>query len=183
MTDQRADPTVLVPAASDGTRRRVDLGPVGVCSVHGETAVVRWDKDVLGHPRSRWSIVGMTPLTLWRHYGDYVASTVHIATVGWPLCETCAARVRRRVAVVRSALGVGAVSVVVALVLAVAAGSSPWLMIPFLGGAGLLVASLFLAGRVSMRSITGAHAALDGSAVVVDDPHPAFRAAVAASFP
>ena len=173
---------VVIPVADDGGHRVVDVRDLAVCATHGRPPADQWDEDVLGHPTSRWRLLRPTPDLLGR-IAEHVNATVRIPTRGWPVCERCSALVRRRALLTRTTLTTGVAAVVVSVLVAAVAGSNPWLTIPFLGGAALVVASLFLAGRVSMLAVTGAHAALDGSGVIVDDPHPAFRAAVAASFP
>lgn len=160
----------------------IDARRIWVCARHGEPVADRWDEDVLGHPMSRWQLLRPTSDRLGKT-AEHINSTVRISTRGWPMCPTCLAVVRRRSLQSRTVMGIGAAGMVVAVVIAVVVGPNPWLTVPFLGGAGLLVASLFLAGRTSMSALTGAHAALDGSAVLIDDPHSLFRAAVDAVSP
>lgn len=180
-----------IPTSPGGEHRRVDLGPVGVCSAHGEPSVRRLHLAIPWRPVREDTVqVGHTSVAKPRMGGNgtralrHVAEVVLVETVDWPVCARCRWQRRRWIWPAALLLLGGLTSFGTVAVLAVVRGEAQrQLVAPALGGvlAVLLATVPFVVA--SWLRITRARGTPDASAVVVDDPHPAFRAAVAASFP
>lgn len=101
------------------------------------------------------------------------AESVTVDVRGWPVCARCS-RIRWGWASVALVLGVA--GILAAFVVFSTAGPQAWPGAPLLGGFFLLLTSVVPLSFGSWPRITHTHGTPDGSAVLVEDPHPAFVA-------
>lgn len=193
MTSARPDfeKSLRIPTSPGGKKPRVDLGGVEVCSVHGQPSVRRLRLAVQWRPDREDTVrVGPASVPAPRLIGNFTRNVQHVAevvlveAVDWPVCAQCRWRRRRWIWPAAAMFWGGLVVFATIAVLAVVRGEpQAQLLVP-----GLLAPVIAFSAAVpfvvaSWLNITRVRGTPDGSAVIVDDPHPAFRAAVAASFP
>ncbi|WP_164860682.1 hypothetical protein [Rhodococcus sp. X156] len=172
---------VAVPAEGPP---RLDATQLPVCSRHGAPAARRVDlaakwlpapgelPDLPASPR--WM-----PLARMGDLAGRMGAATYVQLAGWPLCADCARTRRRWSALTRAVLGLGVVLLLAVVVLRLALGEPVgWLMAPLLGGAALVLLSVLPFSRGSLATLTGTTCTRDTSAVLVQDPHPAFVAAL-----
>lgn len=149
-----------------------------VCARHGRSTARRVDFAL----QSRTQISGSRALSgnvlsMGNRLGQW-AQQVRVTHVrGWPLCPTCTAR--RRVFFWCSFVMFwgGLTALAVSLVIRLVAGEpTSALLVPALLGFGLPVLAVIPFVQGSLPRITLARTSSDGTAVVIDKPHPTFAA-------
>lgn len=179
-----------LPTTPGSPRPVADLTGIDVCSAHGEPVVRRVDLAVAWRPPQRGQhevggvVVTGPGLGSGRRALRSFAQAVVVLGRGWPVCARCRAARRRGAWPAAVLLAGGLLAVAVAVLVRLVVGSAQaGLAWPF--GLGLLAVLLSVVPFVlgSWLRITRARGTPDASAVLVVDPHPAFRAAVAASGP
>lgn len=179
--DTLAIPTVR---AVDGTPE-VDAFRWAVCARHGEPATRRMNMAVKWMP-PRPGAGQKLPAQFAKsliinpsvNFAEQLGKTVLIHTPGWPLCAHCARTRVRWMALALASFGASVISLMVGVVGRIVLGQQAWLMAPFVAWLVLLLLSVLPYSRGSLPRLTGTRGTPDASVVLVDDPHPAFRAAV-----
>ncbi len=179
--------TLSLPArkSAKGTPE-LDASSFAVCSRHGEPVARRVDMDVKWIPAAPGA-GEVFPKSVAKRFADHpflpvlgtvarLGSAVLIHTSGWPLCAECCRYRARWSIVTRSTLALAAFLFFGALVLRFLIGQQAWLMAPLLLGPALVLLSVLPFVRGSVPRLTGTRGTPDGSAVLVDHPHPAFFA-------
>lgn len=176
--------TLVIPTVrtAEGTPE-VDASRWAVCARHGEPATRRMNMAVKWMPPPPGA--GQKPSTqLTKRLGtnpnlnlaQRLGETVLIHAPGWPLCARCA-RIRARwMALALAVFAASVISLVVVVVGRIVLGQQAWLMAPFAAWLVLLLLSVLPFSRGSVVRLTGTRGTPDGSAVLVDHPHPAFCA-------
>ena len=174
-----------IPTSPGESHNSVDLSRVEVCSVHGEPCVRRLHLGIPWRP-DRPGFFRVGPVQLVKPGLDmnaralqHMVEVVRVEAIGWPICARCRWRRRRWVwpAAVMFFGGI-ATFAVLALIVYVRNAPQPQFLLP-----GLLAPVVTLLAAVpfvvaSWQLVTRTRGTPDGSAVIVDDPHPAFRVAV-----
>lgn len=145
------------------------------CVRHGLPAVRRVDLALQSRPQmannlpTRGNILGLgSRLGEW---GQRVKTTrVH----GWPLCSRCVTQRCTWIWPTRVLFWGGLVLVIGAVAASILAGPAPLLGIPMLGGCAMMLASVVPFTRASYPRIVQAQTSVDGSQVIITNPHPYF---------
>lgn len=145
------------------------------CVRHGLPAARRVDLALQSRPQmadnfpTRGNILGLgSRLGEW---GQRVKVTrVH----GWPLCSRCVTQRRAWIWPTRVLFWGGLALVVGAMAASILAGPAPILGIPMLGGCAMMLGSVVPFTRASYLRITQAQTSVDGSQVIITNPHPRF---------
>lgn len=150
------------------------------CSQHGLPAVRRKDFAIPSRPAittSHWSNLtkGMNA-RLW----EWMQKVKHVRVRGWPLCQRCL-NARMPWMPLAMLMFWGGAAWIVGLVVAglATAVSEAFFSYTFFAAFGVMIGAVLPGVRGGYQRIIRAHASDDGTAVVVESPHPVFVAEAA----
>lgn len=178
--------TLVIPTVTtaNGTPE-VDAFCWAVCARHGEPATRRINMAVKWMPPPPGVGQNLSTQVVKRlstnpnlNLAERLGETVLIHTPGWPLCARCSRTRVRWMALTLAIFGASTISLLVVVVGRIVLGQQAWLMAPAMAWLALLLLSVLPFSRGSLVRLTGTRGTPDASAVLVDNPHPAFRAAV-----
>ncbi|MGH3687025.1 MAG: hypothetical protein ACRDRU_22480 [Pseudonocardiaceae bacterium] len=145
------------------------------CVRHGLPAARRVDLALQSRPQlannlpTRGNVLG-----LGSRLGEWGQRVKVTRVRGWPLCSRCVTQRRTWIWPTWVLFWGGLALVVGAVTARIVAGPAPLLGIPLLGGCAMMLASVVPFTRASYLRITQAQTSVDGSQVIIANPHPRF---------
>lgn len=145
------------------------------CVRHGLPAV-RWvDLALQSRPQMANNLLTRgNVLGLGSRLGEWEQRVKITRVHGWPLCSRCVTQRRTWIWPTRVFFWGGLAAIIGAVAASILAGPTPLLGIPLLGGCTMTLASVIPFTRASYLRIVQAQTSVDGSQVIIANPHPRF---------